>query len=274
MRLTLSAGLPPPVRAGVRIAWALVFAACAAHAVHIAAGVGADPGVAWIFDGWIYSGIILAGALLILARAVLVADERPAWMLIGAAVLVWSSGDIVWWRVLSGAEEVAYPSPADYLYLLFFPLLYAGLILLLRARVRRFHASQWLDGIAAALFVAAVGTAILLPPIVDANEGVATMAVATNLAYPLGDLLVLGLVAAVAGMTGWRPGRAVGLLAAGCLTFTLADSVYLFQVAAGDYAEGGLLDLCWPVGVVFMALGAWQPSGRARPGRLEAWGVM
>ena len=91
---------------------------------------------------------------------------------------------------------------------------------------------------------------------------------------PSGDLVVLGLVIALAALMGWRPGRAVGLLAAGCVTFALADSVYLFKIAAGTYVEGGFLDVFWPLGLIFMGLAAWQPAARVRAGRLEGWSVM
>ncbi len=254
--------------------WGAVLAALLVYAVHVAAGLGTSPAMMTVFDGWLYSFLVVAGGVGVLARVALVREERLAWSLIGVGALAWAVGDVYWSLVLSGRAEVPVPSIADGFYLAFYPLMYAGLVLLLRARLRRFHASQWLDGLAAALIVAALGVAVLMPPILDSNAGSDAEGVATNLAYPLGDLLVLGLVVALAGLMGWRPGRAVGLLAFGCLTFTLADSVYLFQSAAGTYAEGGLFDLFWPLGMVCMGLAAWQPSRRVRAARLEGWSVM
>jgi diguanylate cyclase (GGDEF)-like protein len=248
--------------------WAVVLAGLLVYGAHVTIGVSAGP------EPWLYECLVTAGGLAILARAVLVREDRLAWSMIGAGALAWAAGDIYWWVAFDGIAEVPYPSIADGLYLTFYPLVYVGLVLLVRDRVRRFHASQWLDGLAAALAVAAVGVAVLMPPILTASEGGTVAAVATNLAYPLSDLVVLGLVIALAGLTGWRPGRAVGLLAAGCLTFTLADSVYLFQIAIGSYVEGGLLDLFWPLAMTFMALAAWQPAPRTRVRRPEGWSVM
>ncbi len=248
--------------------WALVIAATALYAVHAASGGGV-----WRGDV-LYSVAITGAAAGILARVALVREDRVAWSLIGAGALAWSAGDLWWILVFSGADDVPYPSVADGLYLAFYPLVYAGLVVLVRARVRRFHASQWLDGVAAALVVAAIGAAVLLPPIVEGNAGSSAAVVATNLGYPLGDLLVLGLAVALTGLMGWRPGRAVGLLVAGCLVFTVADSVYLFQVAAGTYTEGAVLDALWPVAMLAIGLAAWQPSRRTAAGRLEGWHVM
>jgi diguanylate cyclase (GGDEF)-like protein len=260
--------------AAVLSAWAIVVAGLLVYAAHVGLGVGVDLGPSSLLDDWLFEFLVLAPGIGILARVVLVRTERLAWSMIGAGAVAWAAGDIYWLVVFSGSAEVPYPSIADGLYLSFYPLVYVGVLLLVRARVRRFHASQWLDGFAAALVVAAIGVAVLMPPILAGSEGSTAAAVATNLAYPLGDLVILGLVTALAGLMGWRPGRAVGLLAAGCLTFALADSVYLFQIAAGSYVEGGLLDLFWPLGMVFMGLAAWQPSPGVRAGRLEGWSVM
>ncbi len=143
---------------------------------------------------------------------------------------------------MDALAEPPFPSLADALYLAFYPLVYAGLILLLRARVTHFHTSQWLDGLASALVIGAAGTAILLPPVVASGEG-DFAAVATNLAYPLGDLLILAFVAVIAALTGWHPGRSVGLLAAGCAIFAAGDVVFLYRVATGAAIEPGVAEL-------------------------------
>jgi diguanylate cyclase len=254
--------------------WAIVVAGLLVYAVHVGWGVDAGPVPSSLLDDWLFEFLVVAAGAGILIRVALVGTERLAWSMIGVGALAWAAGDIYYLMAFSDGAEVPYPSVADGLYLAFYPLVYAGVLLLVRARVRRFHASQWLDGLATALIVAAVGAAVLMPPIIAGSEGSTSAAVATNLAYPLGDLVILGLVTALAGLMGWRPGSAVGLLAAGCITFALADSVYLFKIADGSYAEGGLLDLFWPLGMIFMGLAAWQPSPRVRAGRLEGWSVM
>jgi diguanylate cyclase (GGDEF)-like protein len=260
--------------AAVVSGWAIVVVGLVVYGARVvlAARVGVEPSA--FLDDWLFEILIAASGIGILARVALVRTERLAWSLIGLGALAWAAGDIYWLVAFTDATEVPYPSIADGLYLSFYPFVYVGLVLLVRARVRRFHASQWFDGLAAVLVVSAVGMAILLPPILVGNEGATAAAVATNLAYPLCDLVILGLVTALAGLMGWRPGRAIGLLAAACLTLALADSVYLFQIAAGSYTEGSYVDLFWPVGMVFLGLAAWQPSPHTRAGRLEGWSVM
>jgi hypothetical protein len=91
--------------------------------------------------------LVISGSLGIVARATLVREDRLAWSMIGAGCLAWAGGDIYWWRVLSQVEEIPYPSVADGFYLLFYPLIYIGLGLLVRRRLRHFQDSQWLDGL-------------------------------------------------------------------------------------------------------------------------------
>ncbi len=81
-----------------------------------------------------------------------------------------------------------FPSAADVLWLGFYPCAVAALLLLIRSR-RGGDTSRvsWLDGAIGGLGIAAAGAAIVFAPIVEATGGSA-LAVATNLAYPLGDL--------------------------------------------------------------------------------------
>ena len=50
-------------------------------------------------------------------------------------------------------------------WLFFYPAFWAAIVVLMRRRIREFHASLWLDGIVAALAMAACVAALVLPPI-------------------------------------------------------------------------------------------------------------
>ena len=87
------------------------------------------------------------------------------------------------------------------------------LVLLLRARAGRISPALWLDGLVCALAVAALGAALVLGVVASTDGPPAT--VATNLAYPLGDLALVAFVTAVIAVTGRRAGRTWWLVAAG-----------------------------------------------------------
>jgi signal transduction histidine kinase len=225
---------------------------------HAAYGVSSldDPALDTLFNDWIYNGVLVAAAATCYARAIIVPRERMAWLAIAVGLTSWTVGELYWTVYLSDLDEIPYPSPADGFYLGLYPALYAGIMLLVRARVPRFHASVWLDGAIGALGTAAVGSAILYPAIKSGTGGDAAT-VATNLAYPLGDLLLLSVVVCVLGLTGWRPGRAWIVIALGLLMNGLADSTYLYLEAKGAYVEGGVMDSFWLLGALLIAFAAW-----------------
>ena len=224
-------------------------------------------------QGWLYNALMLAAAGLCLSRAVLVRAERYAWLAMGLGVAAWSAGEIYYAVHLAGLEEPPYPSLSDAFYLLFYPALYVGLVLLVRARVRKLQASLWLDGVIGALAVAAFGAAVLLEPVLESTGGDA-MTVAADLAYPLGDVLLLAFAAGVFALTGWRPGRGWALIGAGIVAAAVADGLFLYQVANGTYVEGSILEALWPASVLLLGYAAWQPSRHRSAIRLEGWRML
>jgi diguanylate cyclase (GGDEF)-like protein len=212
-----------------------------------------------LYETWLYEGLELFAALGCLARAVFVRAERSAWFFIGAALVATTCGDILYDFWYGGNPP--FPSAADIGYLAFYPLLFVGIALLLRRRVSTFSASLWLDGLVAAAAAGALGSSVLVEVVVNSTHG-SRLVVLTNLAYPIGDVLLLALIVFVFSVTRWRPGRAWALIAAGLLLNAVGDGIYLYQVAVGTYAEGTYLDLAWPLSLVLVALAAWQRPGR------------
>src|SRR5256885_2386962 len=109
--------------------------------------------------------------------------------------------------------------------------LVAGVVLYtVRTVVPKLTAGVWLDGITAGLGIGALSTAVVLQAVLSTTSG-NLAAVATNLAYPLGDTLLVTLVVGVFVLMNWRPGRAWFVLGAGLAVMAVADSIYLYQVA-------------------------------------------
>ena len=192
------------------------FAACALWLllyelrVIVAPGLDAGP----LTSRFAHDVVLLVSSALILVRALSAGRERLAWLLIGAGVLAWSLGEVHYTVFLWDAEVIAIPSLADIGYLLLPPLARAGILLLLRARARAVPRTLWVDGVIAALAVAALSAALVFETVLANVEGNAA-AVATNLAYPLGDLVMLSLIVGALAGTGWRLDRTWMLLAIG-----------------------------------------------------------
>jgi diguanylate cyclase (GGDEF)-like protein len=256
---------------GAKLATGAIVAALALLTAHNAAGL-AWPGIApaswWPY---LYNAIEFAAVGLCGARALVRRRDRAAWAAVTASLLLFSAGDLYYSAVFgASADSVPTPSPADAMYLSFYVAAYIGIGLLLRARLRGLPAGAWLDGLIGALAVAAVGAAFVFGAVLSNTHG-APLAVATNLAYPLADLLLFGILMGILALSGWQLRGDWLVLAIGFAVFTVADSIYLVQSARGTYVAGGLLDVGWPGGMLIVALAAWRPALQQAAVRIDGW---
>jgi two-component system cell cycle response regulator len=227
-----------------------------------------------LFSEGVYSLLMFGAAAAVLTRGLLVKAQRGAWLTMGAGVLCWSLGELYYTLFLEGrAATVGSVSPADALYLAFFPCCYVALVLLVGAHLRELRIGMWLDGVIGGLAVATIAAALILPPILQGTHG-DLGSVAVALAYPLGDLLLLIFAVGALGMTGWRPGRVWLLIAASLLVSAVADSLYLYRTAGGTYHAGTWLDCLWPASAILLATAAWTPWPKAGRRRVEDWRLM
>ncbi|SDD14749.1 diguanylate cyclase/phosphodiesterase [Geodermatophilus telluris] len=234
-----------------------------------ATGVGPRPdGEAWAlaYDLVLYNAVCLLAAAVCVLAARRNRAERLAWTSLAVAFVLNTVGNLVYTLVIARMTHEPYPSLADFFYLAYFAPLYVALIALIRTRVHRFHASMWLDGGIGALGATAVAVAVLLEPALRLTEG-SLAAVVTNLAYPVADVVLLAVLVAVSAILGVRRDPALLLLGAGIVANLVGDIVYLDLATAGDYVEGGPLDLTWLTGMLLMAVAAHRSDQGAPPAR-------
>jgi two-component system cell cycle response regulator len=239
-----------------RIAFLVVAAWLVVYELRATVGLDALPGA--LFGAAAQITVAVTPGLLCLWRALSRRDERRAWLLVGIGVLSWGLGD-AYFNVAALRGDVPVPSPADLGYLCFIPLAFVGFALLIRSRLPHAARTLWIDGVTAALAAAAASAAIVFQAVSDTVGG-GSLANATNLAYPLGDLVLLGMVVAVAALNGWRPDRAWLALGGGIVIFLASDSLYLVQTAQGTYADGSFYDAGWWAGLLVIARASWIPA--------------
>ncbi|HSK49630.1 MAG TPA: GGDEF domain-containing protein [Solirubrobacterales bacterium] len=222
--------------------------------------------------GAVYDAVVVSAGLACLLRASQVRAERGAWLAIGASVLVWSAAEVYWTAEIAGNPSAPYPSLADVGYLLFYPLAALGLALLVRARSHELDWRLWVDGLIAALGTAALGTTFVFDFVADQATG-SSLEVATTLAYPLGDILMLSLVVGVIALTRWRPGRTGSLLLAGLAALAVADVAYTLQSTGEGLPGGNWIDPIYLIGAVLLGSEAWLHRATAIPSapRFDGW---
>src|SRR3954451_5803035 len=214
------------LRWGMRVSLAagasLVAAMLAVLLVDFAAGAGAGtmgPDV----HRWCVPAAGLLACCSVFLRVVRVERERRAWTLLAVGLTSFCLGSFLWSSMWSQQPEVELPSPADAMWLAFFPAAYASIVLLLRRSFVRAPASMWLDGLLAALAFSSIGIAVIFHPLVESGTG-STAAVACQVAYPTAALLLVALVLGVVARAGWRPGRRWLTLGAAMLAWFVADT--------------------------------------------------
>jgi len=209
----------------------------------------------------VYDAVVIGAGLACVVRARAYRPERTAWLLFGAAILCWGAGEVYWSLYIEGNPSAPYPSPADVGYLLFYPLGYAGLVMLVRARAEEINWRLWMDGLIAALGTAALGAAFVFDFVASKTSG-SPLEVVTTLAYPLGDIAMLSLVVGVVALTGWRPGRTWSLLLAGLAALVIADIAFTLQV--DEALPGGeWTNPIYLIAAVCLAGAVWRPTEAA-----------
>jgi len=224
------------------------------------------------FEGIAPDVVFLLAALLLIGRGL--SGER-GWALIGAGAACWAAGDIYWTLALANVASPPVPSWADAGYLAFCPLAFVGILSLVRQRLSGVPKALAADCAAAVLAAGAVGAALVLRPVFAHADG-GTLAVATNLAYPICDLLLLGLIVGATALGNWRLNRTWALLGASVIAFWIADSLYLVGDATGSYQQTDWYNALWYWSPVLAAWAGWAPrrASPAVPGAVSARGIV
>lgn len=249
-----------PVARGLLLAGLVLFGAFVMYVLIPSPG-GA---VSYVFDTYVFSALLLLSAAVCLLQGFVSGDTRRVWLAIGIGIMFWWGGDL-YTRVMFADGTPSVPSIADALNLMFYPAIFVGLFTLLR-RLSDVPRSLWIQGVIAALAIAAIDSALVLEGF-DAGGTNSTSELATNLAYPMADLVLLMMVFGARAVAGGQLGRSWNWLTGALIMLAAADSIHLYQSASGDYSEGGLLDLFWPGAMLLMALAALYDEGETA--RLE-----
>ncbi len=218
-------------------------------------------GQSWpLIDDWGVAIFEIVASLLCIYRAVVVRRGRIIPLLLGLGLLSWSIGDLTLAIESAGGATPPVPSVSDAFYLAFYPISYAGLLLLMRGQVRRLSVASWLDGAVAGVGAAAVCAAFVFEGVLRSAGG-GTAAVATNLAYPVGDLLLLAMVVGGTAVLPNRRNPRWLLLAAGYAINAVGDTFNLFQSGFGGSHVGVAINaVAWPTSILLVSASVWLPT--------------
>jgi diguanylate cyclase (GGDEF)-like protein/PAS domain S-box-containing protein len=226
--------------------------------------LGFIPWMEW--DGQVFAWALL-GLSSVAAVAIGVRRYRPnapiAWYFIGGGVFLFITGDTIYkfWHQIMGQQNIPFPSFIDAIYVTMYPVLAIGLLLLARARVPGGDRASLIDATTITLGVGLLSWIFLIGPNVRAPGGLLVRFTAA--AYPLGDVLVLAMLAALWSFGGVRntAGRLLALGVAGTL---VSDSLYgLINLHPNwNWSDGNPIDLGWILFYSCWGAAALHPSMR------------
>jgi hypothetical protein len=179
-------------------------------------------------------------------------------LVLGFACLAWALGDGALNLESIGGATPPVPSVADGFYICFFPLCFIAFMMVIRRGNSGSLVATSLDGIIAGLGMASVSAAYVFNAVVKADGG-GPLSAATNLAYPLGDLLLLAI--AVGGLTILPKEYRRFLVIASCAMAANAAGD-MFNLLQPDSKIGYVVDaLAWPISLLLLAIATWvQPA--------------
>jgi diguanylate cyclase (GGDEF)-like protein/PAS domain S-box-containing protein len=201
--------------------------------------------------------------------------HRRAWLCSSIGLAGFLVGDLLWWGY-GVAGQSPFPSLADVFSLAGYVPLGIAASLLVSKREREHDRTAWLDaGILMAVAGLLIWSYVMEPYVGDANVG--RLSLAVTLAYPLADLLVLGLVIRLLFSPTAR-NRATTAFTIGVLLILSADLSFAWQNLSGNFVTGSWIDGVWLLGYLFIAFAPLHSAeaqstsagsrGRANRGRL------
>ncbi|HWG13926.1 MAG TPA: EAL domain-containing protein [Streptosporangiaceae bacterium] len=194
----------------------------------------------------------LSGVVAIVAGVFL---NRPArrvpWLLLAAANLSFVAGQVsflVFGQILR--EPLPFPSFADVLYLVTYPLYAIGLLIFIWSRAPDRDQRSVIDALTLTVGLALVSWMYLILPYVH-NPQLSWLQKCVAIAYPLGDVLVLAMLARLLA-PGTGRSRSVWLLTLGTVAMLVSDACFGGLQLYGSFHSGTVVDLGWAV-----FYGAW-----------------
>ncbi len=205
-------------------------------------------------------GILAASGIVLGVRLHRPAQVSP-WYLMAAGQLIWSCADIVGSIGGELLGEVAFPTPADALYLAGYPIVGFGLLLLHRDHSRRGLAGR-LDSAIVAVALGLLSWVAVAQPTLAAVD-VSTAAALVGVAYPVADVVLAAILIRLV-PTPWARTPSFCLLAAALGLLLVAD-VLAAAFEQLTWTSSDLIEPIWMLSYLCWATAALHPSMAATP---------
>ena len=222
---------------------------------YLALGLGAVIAYRWVHSDYAYWAIALYGAAGTIAGARrMPAEERRPWLFIAAGVVLWVLGDIECYAETLFGRLPTSPDVSDGFYLVAYPLVAVGL-LLLASGFSRTSAGLAIDSAVFGVTLAAALWPLLFATVLDTDSGTLGARLTMGV-YPCFDILFVVLGARIALTRPLQTPRTIVMLAA--LGALFLGDLFWFD-SARTYALGDWMDYAWLTAYIGFGAAALLP---------------
>ena len=206
----------------------------------------------FLSDLLLYNAVPLS--LLILSAFALKSEDLRTRITFELALLFWFAGS-----VLSSLTAVYFLGQnlqviSDFLYLLFYPLIFIAVPRLIRASISSTILEN-IDAAIVALGVSALASALLMKPVLPNYSG-DQLATFFAIIFPVADIVLIALVISLNPFHQfiWRN----SILTFGIFAFAAADFINLWLSTNGNYSFGSWTDSLWLVALLLIVESLWH----------------
>jgi hypothetical protein len=160
---------------------------------------------------------------------------KVAWWLFAGGQFLFLSGDVYTYS----NPNASFPSLGDALYLAVYPVLMAGLLVLVRRRNPRRDPAAVVDALILTIGIGLLSWVFLIAPNIHLGD-ISSLGKAVSIAYPLGDVLLLAVAIRLAVDAGKRA-PAFYLLSSSIVCLLATDSAYNLALLNGTYNHSQLI---------------------------------
>ena len=209
----------------------------------------------WALLGYSSAAMIVLGVRL----------NRPSrtlpWYLIATALVFFTTGDSLYNLIIATGHTPHFPGFADVLYLLVYPLLTGGFLLLVRSRSGGVsNRAALLDALVPTVGLGLLSWIYWIAPFTRSHD-LSLLEKLVSVGYPLGDVLVLAMTLRMVATPGRRP-RALTAIGIAMVGLLISDILYGQSQLDSDWSLGGPVDLGWIIFYAVMGWTALMPSMR------------
>jgi len=208
-------------------------------------------------DNTIFFVLVGLSATLAIGYGIKLHKPQPAlpWLLFIGAQVAFYAGDFFYYSF-----DLSSPNLADLLYVAYYPLQTAGLLLLIRSRSTGRESTSLLDALIVAVGFGLPSWIYLIAPYLHGSAST-ELSNLVAMAYPALDVVLLTVTARLVMGSGLKT-HAFRLLVLSTLFLIVTDVVYAVIELRGTYVVGAWLDAGWMASYVVWGAAALHPSMR------------